>query len=164
MEIQTSPWIKLVEDDKTTWPRDGQRCWVREVDGMFDLGMFDELWMMFRDEDGNDAISFKDSTHWAPANPPAFDYEAMTLEKFKKEFPEYSCIEVVDGRPSGIRLTKSGEFISCVYIGFLGGFFVIHPKNGEALIKQTPSPSVDSIKAKLDKIAADEFGGWETFI
>lgn len=73
MEIKKSPWVKLVEADKTTWPRDGQRCWLREVDGMVGyLGMFDELWMMFRDEGWNDLISVKDSTHWTPANPPEF--------------------------------------------------------------------------------------------
>jgi len=73
MAKMKSPWIKIVEDDKTTWPRDGQRCWVRGFDGFIGyLGVFDELWMMFRGEDGNDGIRLKDSTHWTPACPPEF--------------------------------------------------------------------------------------------
>lgn len=88
----------------------------------------------------------------------------MTLEEFKKTFPEYFCMEVVDGRPYGMRMTQKGEMLGGVYIGFLGGFFVLHPRSEDALTNQTPTESPNLFKKKLDKIAADEFGGWEAAI
>lgn len=72
MDTQTSLWKK----NNTDLPYRGQRCWVRDESGTIYLAWFDEIWMMFRDESGDDLIRVSNTTHWAPAEPPEFKDEA----------------------------------------------------------------------------------------